>query len=283
MSSNIDKKEAFFPGVRKPVMVRDIKPLANAAGEKRIKVSLEIDLSDNQLVGIPEWLEDAINLVRRADGGSQKNESVIELDGCILRFFSIADHDVCDLEVTGVLLKKFVVVRTSKESTAGDLADSALHFSLYCAWLDGRWDSFGRMFDRKVFVNFGTTQAKLFVGPPKKDGTPKPPSNQSALFTGKDAAAGEKPEGERLVIDETNADQVFTTQEGETDEDARLRATDPKHDALFTGPTAAQDEAAAGSGKGRRGPRLVGGTKASAVKPPPAAKRSTSSTGKRVN
>jgi hypothetical protein len=251
----------------KPIIFDDFHPLANAAGEKRIKLTFVMDLSDNQLIGIPEWLDGAITLVRKADNGSALNKSIVELDGVILRFYKAADDEKPEIEMQGVLLKNFVVRRSSKTVKAGELADSEMSFDAYVWYLSPVWRWAEKYFNRTALCAFGTTQAKLSFGPVKKDGVPDQPAEKAGdlPFDGKAAAAGKDDlitDDEPLQVDESDPESVFTTHPGETDEEARKRALDPKHDPLID-PGAGK---AKGAGKGGGGNTLAFKPRAGAAK-----------------
>lgn len=201
-------KETFFPGVRKAVLVDGVTPLANAAGEKRIKLDLIISLADNQILGIPEWLEDAIKLVQKASVGSGLNKSLIELQGVVLRFYAAFGDDRPAHELSGAMLKSFVVRRSSKETPSGELADTELAFQAYTYWSDETWGWAGKAFNSTIFTNFGTTQAKLSFGPPveKKDGVPTAAKRDTPgpLFDAKSRAANDT--GDQGITDDVDDD-----------------------------------------------------------------------------
>lgn len=205
------KKETFFPGVRKPVRIDDVRPLESGAGEKRIKLDCIISLSDNQVTGIPEWLEDGIKLCRKGDGGWGVNKNLAELDGVMLRFYAAFGDEYPALELSGVLMKGFVVRRSGTAKPAGDLADSELFFQVY-TWFDQKtWRWAGEAFTRTIWTGFGTLQARISFGPA-----------ESEKKTG-------KPEPAAPLFDTTSPEQ----QPGESLEEARKRATSQAFDALF--------------------------------------------------
>lgn len=232
------KNETFFPGVRKGTVLEHVTPLANAAGERRLKFDLTIDLSDGAILGLPEWLDDPLKLVQKVEAGQKMNESVVELDGCMVRCFASLEAEAPAVEIPGALLKKFTVRRSSTEKPSGEVAGVELAFAVYTSWNSAVWAWAGELYNRTFYAAFGTAQARLTFGPPVKDGKPTT-----------EAPAAEQ---QKLPVTE----ETVATQPGESDEDARKRATSPEFDKLFPAGSKPADGPKGKSAKG--GPSLKG-------------------------
>jgi hypothetical protein len=244
-TNTTDKKETFFPGTRRKILLEKIQPLANAEGYRRIKLNLVMPLSDGKVIGIPEWLEQPIKLVMKADAGQEKTVSVVELDGVNIHAFATDTSETADIDLTATVLCNFVVRRATKDTPSGNLAEAELAMVAYCAWDQRIWDWGFVTYDRSFFATFGSTQARISFGKPAKE-----------------AKEEEVEASIEFPVDAANLEQ----QPGESYEDARKRATRAEFDDAFggtgtTGDTAPKDAAVVADKKVRtmtlKGPKAV--------------------------
>lgn len=164
-----EQKEAFFPNVRKKVLLEHVAPLANAEGFRRIKLTLSMPLNDGQVLGIPDWLDDPIKLVQRVNSGSKEWKGTAVLDGVNITVFATDTSKGSSIKLTATLMDKFAVRRSTQETPKGDVAETELVFVAYCNYREEIWTwAFGQ-FNRLCWVQFGTTQATLSFGKPPKD------------------------------------------------------------------------------------------------------------------
>lgn len=199
------KKDTFFPGVRKALRLEDITPLANTAGEKRLKIDVSCSLADGKLVGIPEWLTGAVRIVQEVAMGQKKTVSEVELDGISLLIYEDDTSESASLDLVGVLAKGFVIQRTSTEKPSGEVADVELLFSMYTHWNSKLWAYAWDWFNSTRSCGFTSRQAKLTFGPAKKDGTP----------TAEPHTEEERLEAERKAATSKDQDHLFAAKPAE--------------------------------------------------------------------
>jgi hypothetical protein len=166
------KNETFFPGVRKGLHIDHFVPLASTAGEKRQRIDFSMSLADGQLLGMPEWLTGAVQLVQ--SGKSKKDVSPVQLDGVTLTCFATDTSDKESIVIPASLLKGFVMQPvSSSEKASGDVIDIELIFSVYLSWNPSVWAWQVNNYNSTFWASFGTAQARLSFGNPKSEADQK--------------------------------------------------------------------------------------------------------------
>jgi len=84
--------DTFFRGHRRETFIDGATILCNSAGEKRLKLSMKIPLTGDQLVGMPTWVEGPFVDISKPDFALKSPiSSDMELDPMVLRVFGLPE------------------------------------------------------------------------------------------------------------------------------------------------------------------------------------------------
>src|SRR5258708_5522283 len=90
--------DTFFRGHRRETIIDGATILCNAAGEKRLKLSMRIPLVGDQLVGMPNWVGEPFSDISKPEYAVKNIASIMELDPMILRVFLLPELPEGDKE-----------------------------------------------------------------------------------------------------------------------------------------------------------------------------------------
>jgi len=170
--SSKDKVATFFPTARKEcrMIANGTGPLVNKAGERRIQLSIAMNLSDGKLVGMPDWIAIPYEMVAKISNGVDKPKSLVQLDGVNVEIYTTPQTAEPTIKLDSCTLRAFVIQRAGKEKANGELADVELHFVLYSSgWVPALWKWIGDNLNATFFALFSGTQMSLSFGKPKSE------------------------------------------------------------------------------------------------------------------
>src|SRR5271170_7975145 len=129
---NPEQPRFFPPTVKREMTLKGCNLLISAAGETRIKITLQMPLSGRSLVGAPGWLGDALTYVSKTrDTANLKDEfASVNLAFCLDDLFNT------QIKAPGARLKSFVV----KPTGSSENPDVDLFFVAYCSFSHDLWN-----------------------------------------------------------------------------------------------------------------------------------------------
>jgi hypothetical protein len=188
----------FFKQQRRKLQLIDFAPKMNAESEKRIRIDFAMPLTGQPLVGLPDFVSDAMGAVGKVDSGILNAELSAELEGITIELFPHDKAKRREVLLTSCTLRKFSVARPDvKEGTPSD--DVTLYFNTTVPGtkeiLDYCWDSLGMT----VFGEFEQTQPSLDMGAGDEEEGGK--KNGKAGKDSKSKAAGDNDDdGDQMPI-----------------------------------------------------------------------------------
>ena len=224
--------DTFFRGHRRETFIDGATILCNAAGEKRLKLSMKLPLTGDQLVGMPTWVEGPFVDISKPDFALKSPiSSNMELDPMILRVYCLPEDKLplgdqeALITFDGVRMCSFKIQREDKDDP-----DIALTFTAYLP-RTGKFLAFAdENFNASLYVVYEAAQQSLLdTNPNVQPNDPSPDDEEDD------------------DDDEKEADEF---------EAARREATSPAHDEEFgvvSGKKAIKDKPAKRSGGKRDG------------------------------
>jgi len=155
--------DTFFRGHRRETFIDGATILCNAAGEKRLKLSMKLPLTGEQLVGMPTWVEGPFVDISKPDFALKSPiSSNMELDPMILRVFGLPEDQLplgdqeALITFDGVRMCSFKIQREEKDDP-----DIALTFTAYLP-RTGKFLAFAdENFNASLYVLYEAAQQSL--------------------------------------------------------------------------------------------------------------------------
>jgi len=177
--------DTFFRGHRRETFIDGATILCNAAGEKRLKLSMKLPLVGNQLVGMPEWIEGPfIDISKPEYAFKSPISSNMELDPMILHVYGLPEDNVLAatthelVTFDGVRMCAFKIERdTDSEKEHSDIS---LTFTAYLP-RTGKFLKFADdNFNTSIFVLYEAAQKSLLDDNPNLQPTDSPTQPEQA-------------------------------------------------------------------------------------------------------
>jgi hypothetical protein len=151
--------DTFFRGHRRETFINGAAILCNAAGEKRLKLSMKLPLTGDQLVAMPQWVSEPFSDISKPEYAVKNISSTMELDPMILRVFAMPQADTAAITFDGVRLCSFKIERDGEGET--EHPDIILTFTAYLP-RTGKFLKFADdNFNSSLFIQFEAAQASL--------------------------------------------------------------------------------------------------------------------------
>lgn len=107
--------DTFFPGYRRKTFIDGCTILCNTAGETRLKLSMKIPLSGDQLVGMPTWVSAPFGAIAKSDYAIKSITSAMVLDPMLLHVFGGEQSEKELIAFEGVRLAGFKVEHDNED------------------------------------------------------------------------------------------------------------------------------------------------------------------------
>jgi hypothetical protein len=160
--------DTFFRGHRRETFIDGAQILCNAAGEKRLKLSLKIPLNGDQLVGMPSWVGEPFGDISKPEYAVKSIASTMELDPMNLRVHGLPEGKEAIL-FDGVRLCSFKIERDSE--TTKEHPEIVLSFTAYLP-RTGKFLKFADdMFGSSLFILYEAAQQSLLDTNPNNQPT----------------------------------------------------------------------------------------------------------------
>jgi hypothetical protein len=180
-------EETFFPGYRRETIIDGATILCNAAGEKRLKLSMRMPLSGDQLVGMPTWVGEPFADIAKPEHKVKAVISDQQLDPMLLHIFALQQSEKEIMLFDSVRMNSFKIERESNEENP----PLVLSFAAYLP-RTGKFLKFADdYFEGSIFIRFEAAQQSLLDDNPNEKPTaiavmppPPPPTNGSAVAAG---------------------------------------------------------------------------------------------------
>jgi hypothetical protein len=176
-------EETFFPGYRRETIIDGAQILCNAAGEKRLKLSMRLPLSGDQLVGMPTWVGEPFVGIAKPEHKVKSITSLTELDPMLLHIFPLPQSEKEIMTFAAVRMNSFKIERESVEENPPII----LSFTAYLP-TTGKFLKFADdYFEKSVFIRFEAAQQSLLDDNPNEKPTavapPPPPTINGKLLS----------------------------------------------------------------------------------------------------
>ena len=178
-------EETFFRGYRRETIIDGATILCNAAGEKRLKLSMRLPLSGDQLVGMPSWVGEPFADIAKPEYAVKSISSTKELDPMLLHVFGLPPGEKKDekelITFGAVRMCSFKIERDSEE----EHPPISLTFTAYLP-RTGRYLKFADdNFNTSIFILYEAGQPSLLDENPNVQATdPGPETSKPAKPNG---------------------------------------------------------------------------------------------------
>lgn len=150
--------DTFFRGYRRETIIDGADILKNHAGEKRLKLTLKLPLSGDQLVGMPNWLGEPFMLMAKPGSELKPISSTVELDPMLLRVYALDNSEKELIAFGDVRLCSFKI---DYDRSDNDQPSLVLTFSAYLP-RTGKFLKFADdHFGNSVFIKYEAAQMSL--------------------------------------------------------------------------------------------------------------------------
>jgi hypothetical protein len=167
----------FFQGHRRKLQLTDFSPKLNKENEKRIRMDFAMPLTGQPLVGLPDFVNAAMDAVGKLDSGIVTADCSPELEGFTIEAFPTPEAKRRELLITGATLRGFQVARPDGDTPSDEVT---LYFHINVPGkkeiIDYAWLNLGAT----VFCEFVQTQPSLDLGAEKTNGKEKDSKSKAA-------------------------------------------------------------------------------------------------------
>ncbi|HEV8189484.1 MAG TPA: hypothetical protein VGP83_17145 [Pyrinomonadaceae bacterium] len=197
-------EETFFRGYRRETLITGATVLCNAAGEKRLKLSMSLPLSGDQLVGMPSWVGEPFAIIAKPEYKVKSINCTTELDPMILHVFALPEGEKEIMTLHSVRLCSFRIERETDE----EYPPIALNFSTYVPGT-GKFLKFADdYFEKSIFIRYEAAQQSLLDDNPNQQ-----PVDPAPLLMPPNGAASKPPsddfEEDRKAANDSALDPEF--------------------------------------------------------------------------
>lgn len=151
------KETSFFGENRRELSLTDYHILMTKGGEKRIKLAVEMPISNKPAVAMPNWIGNPYLEMEKEDSRTARSNIEVMLEGMTITVFSTDKIKRKTLSATGVMLTGFHLVRVGD----GEKKEAVLRFVVYVPaniqLRDWAWEHM-RM---KFFAEFEYSQTEM--------------------------------------------------------------------------------------------------------------------------
>jgi hypothetical protein len=201
--------DTFFRGRRRESFIEGAAILCNAAGEKRLKLTMKIPLVGDQLIGMPSWVSQPFSDIAKPEYAVESVKSGMELDPMICRVYALPDAEEEAITFDGVRMCSFKIERDG--DSEAEHPDIALTFTAYLP-RTGRFLQFAdENFASSLYILYEAAQPSLL------DNNPNVRSEDDPLPL--KANAGDEKEEEEVDDDEDDDAGNEDEEEDEPEED----------------------------------------------------------------
>lgn len=207
--------DTFFRGRRRESFIEGAAILCNAAGEKRLKLSMKIPLVGDQLIGMPSWVSQPFSDIAKPEYAVESIKSGMELDPMICRVYALPDDEDEAITFDGVRMCSFKIER--ENDSESEHPDIALTFTAYLP-RTGRFLQFADdNFAASLFILYEAAQPSLL------DNNPNVKAEDDPQLLPLKANAGDEDDEEDVDDDEDDAGNEDEPDEEEDDEDGQAQ------------------------------------------------------------
>jgi hypothetical protein len=168
--------DTFFRGYRRETFIDGAAILCNAAGEKRLKLSMKIPLTGDQLIGMPTWVSVAFEVIAKAENAGKSHSSSMELDPMILRVSLLPDAKTDAITFDGVRMCSFKIERDSDADK--EHPDVVLTFTAYLPRTGKLLKFADDNFNSSMFIKYEAAQQSLLDDNPNVQPADAPPETK---------------------------------------------------------------------------------------------------------
>jgi hypothetical protein len=216
--------DTFFRGHRRETIIDGAAILCNPAGEKRLKLSMRIPLSGDQLVGMPTWVSEPFDDIAKPEFAVKSVASSMELDPMILRVFALPDSEKELIVYDGVRMCGFKIERDTQD----EHPVIVLTFTAYLP-RTGKFLKFADdYFTSSVFIRYEAAQQSLL------DDNPNVQPVDPAEDLGKIAKLAKAAEQDEDDDEDEDDDNGQGDDDDETEEEEIVQPEQPKEAAAPT-------------------------------------------------
>jgi hypothetical protein len=159
------KMTNFFGENRRECSLTNYQTLMTVGEEKRLKMLIEMPLSNKPVLGIPTWVSDPWRGMEKENSLTTRSNIYVMCEGMTIDFFSTEKIRSRALSMTGCKLGGFHLITTGE----GEKKSTALHFTAYIpgsiAVRDWVWDNLRKTF----FAEFAYSQTEMDFGSSDSD------------------------------------------------------------------------------------------------------------------
>ena len=147
----------FFEGKRRQCSLQDYRPLKTKAGERRLKLSVEMPLSNMPVDGMPDDFTEEYALMEREKSKVNLSKVAVELEGALYSIFSTDTIGRPSVTINGATLNSFRLIGDGVE----DQRTVSLEFTVYLPWTDDLRDWCGIHLHEDFFAEVVPSQMEL--------------------------------------------------------------------------------------------------------------------------
>jgi hypothetical protein len=156
--------DTFFTGYRRETFIDGAQILCNAAGEKRLKLSMRLPLTGEALVAMPTWVGEPFNDISKPEYAVKSIASNMELDPMILRVFHLPDSEQAQISFDGVRMCSFKIERETEAQQ--EHPDVVLRFTAYLPRTGKFLKYADDNFNSSLFIRYEAAQPSLLDANP---------------------------------------------------------------------------------------------------------------------
>lgn len=197
-------------------MIDGASILCNAAGEKRLKLSMKLPLNGDQLIGMPNWVSAPFDVIAKPDNAGKALVSTMELDPMLLHVYALPEAKKEAMVFDAVRMCNFKIEHDPENNVA-------LTFSAYLP-RTGKFLKFAdENYGSSLFIEYEAAQPSLLEDNPNVQAT-DPKVKASDVLT-------DQEEDDDDEEDDEGADEQDVAAEGAAAQ--AVSELDPSRDAEF--------------------------------------------------
>jgi hypothetical protein len=213
--------DTFFRGYRRVTIIDGATILCNSAGEKRLKLSMKLPLSGDQLVGMPSWVGEPFNAIAKPEFAGKHWASEMELDPMLLHVFMMPQSEKEAFTLESVRMTNFKIEHDAEDEHPNLILSFTAYIPRTGKVLKFADDNFGS----SLFIRYEAAQQSLLDDNPNVQPIDEPKREED----GRDDDAEDEQEGGENGSGEADQQQETTETVLEPPSETSPAAEQPIH------------------------------------------------------
>lgn len=160
-STELKPQPAFFPGSKRKLVLEDWAPKMNNESEKRIRLDFAMQLTGENVVGMPSCIGQPFESMSKEDSADSKTILSTELEGITIEFWATETSKQRALLLTACTLRSFYLTRDEDSTVSLRFNTTVPRDQVVVLWAHDNQGS-------TMWAGFTATQPSLKAPAPEK-------------------------------------------------------------------------------------------------------------------